>query len=493
MHKLLAVQVLVACGAAASAHALECEALAGLQLADTQITGAAVVPAGPTDFGGDEPGQPPNIAATELPSYCRVSATVAPAINFEVWMPVEGWNGRFQGIGNHRFAGTIPQADMAMEMARGYAVAGTDTGHSGNGTDWMSDRGMLEDYGFRGIHEMTVRSKEIVNAYYGTPISYSYFNGCSTGGKQALTEVQRYPDDYDGVLAGDPNNSQSGNRAQYVWNAQVTFSRPETTIPAEKLPTLHAAVMEACDGLDGLTDGVLANPMQCEFDPATLVCAAGQDPAQCFSVEQAEAIQKIYDGPSNPRTGEPVYGGFAHGSELRWGSFVAGPELFPTATVFFGKIVFDDPDWDHRTFDFDTGMATVHESAASIVDAVETDLTPYLESGGKLLQYQGWIDVNHTPTQAVRYYDAVTERMGAEDTATFYRLFVEPGGTGCGATFDPLPPLVRWVEEGVAPDEIAAVSNGTGSTAGVDRPICAYPGVARWTGSDGGEGEFVCD
>jgi len=485
--------LLFGCLMAGASHAAECGSLVNLTLPQTEITLAEIVPAGPTDYGKEKVGQPPNRDADRLPAYCRVAGTVEPAIRFEVWMPVDGWNGRFQGIGNHRFAGTIPTADMGMEMARGYAVAGTDTGHTEGDTAWMQSQQQLEDYGYRGIHEMTVKAKEVVKAFYEKPADYAYFNGCSTGGKQGLTQAQRYPEDYDGIVVGDPNNSQSGNRAQYVWTAQVTFAKPETTIPKEKLAVLNKAVMDACDGGDGLADGMISNPLECQFDVAVLTCSAGQDESQCLTPAQVEAVNKVYQGPVNPRTGESVYPGFSYGSELRWGQFVAGPKVFPTAAQFFGNVVFKKADWDYTTFDFDKDMAVVQESAAKLVDAVETDLSGMLQSGGKILHYHGWSDVNHTPLYTVRYYDAVRKTMGEDKTSSFYRLFMEPGGDGCGSDFDPLPPLVDWVEKGVAPDRIASVSRGTGPTAGKERPICAYPKIARWTGQDAASGSFTCE
>ena len=227
----LAAAILTA-GGALAAGTPDCEALTGMSLENAKIDSAEVVPAGPTQFE-DKPGQPPNKAAANLPAYCRARATASPQIAIEVWMPIEGWNGKFEGVGNHRFAGTIPEADMAMEMSRGYAVAGTTTGHAASDKTWMSDPQKLEDYGYRGIHEMSVLGQEIVAKFYGEDISQSYFNGCSTGGKQALTEAQRYPTDYDGIIVGDPNNYQSGNRGQYVWTAQVTFAQPDTSITRE--------------------------------------------------------------------------------------------------------------------------------------------------------------------------------------------------------------------------------------------------------------------
>jgi len=471
---------------ATSASAADCTGLKGLALPATSITIAEVRPAGPYPFGDPAPTQPPNIPGETLPGFCRVVGVIEPAIGFEVWMPLEGWNGKFQGIGNHRFAGEVPQSDMAMELARGYAVAGTDTGHVGEMPNWMRDKQKLIDYGYRGIHEMTEKAKDIVKAFYGEGPRFSYFNGCSTGGKQGLTEAQRYPSDYHGILVGDPNNSQSGNRAQYVWMAQVTFAKPETTIPASKLPLLHAAAMNACDAADGLKDGVIANPLACRFDPEVLQCKPDDIKSACFSPAQVSAIKKVYEGPRNPRTGESIYPGLAIGSELSWGAFVGGPRLFPTATQFFGNIVFGDPNWDYRTFDFDKGLAAVNDKAAAIVDAVDPDLSAFRKAGGKILHTHGWADVNHTPLYAVEYYENVRKTMGEDEAASFYRLFLQPAGPGCGGRYDALPALEKWVESGIAPETIVAptaIKADQGAATQRTRPMCPYPKVARWTGA----------
>ena len=233
-----------------------CADLAQLNLPDTTISLSQEVPAGPFTFGNTAPTCSSDIASPELPSFCRIIGVIAPAITFELWLPLQGWNGKFQMYGNHGFAGNIEYSDMGPQLVRGYAIAGTDTGHAGSAPlPWMRDPQQVEDYGHRGVHEVTVKSKAIVRAFYGRPPQYSYFNGCSTGGKQGLTEAQRYPADYDGIITGDPNFAQIHNRAQYVWNGQVTFANPETTIPAIKLPLINNAVVVACDAIEAFSMG----------------------------------------------------------------------------------------------------------------------------------------------------------------------------------------------------------------------------------------------
>jgi len=230
-----------------AAAATPCANLTQLDLPDTVITSAVEVPAGAAPYGNQAPTCSSDNAAPQLPAFCRVQATVAPQINIEVWLPLQGWNGKFQGLGNHGFAGNIEFSDMGPELAKGYAVAGTDTGHQGTGTAWMQNHQQIVDYGSRGIHEMTVKAKSIVKAFYGKAAKYSYFNGCSTGGKEGLMEAQRYPADYDGInVGGSANFDQIGNRMQYVWNGQVTFGIG-VPLAGTTLSLLNSAVVTASD------------------------------------------------------------------------------------------------------------------------------------------------------------------------------------------------------------------------------------------------------
>jgi len=478
-----------------SARAATCESLASLALPDTTITAAETVPAGPFKFGDVKPTFPPNRPAPELPAFCRVVGVVKPAITFEVWMPLEGWNGKFEGVGNHGFAGDIPYMDMGPQLVRGYAAAGTDTGHRAGGPpSWMKDRQQLVDYGYRGVHEMTEKAKAVVAAFYGRGPRYSYFNGCSTGGKQGMTEAQRYPTDYNGILVGDPNLSQTHNRAQYVWTAQATFAKPETAIPADKLPLIHKAAVESCDAADGLRDGLIADPRRCRFDPAVLACKPGQDAKTCLTGDQVAALRKVYAGPRNPRTGAPNYPGHAVGSELTWKGFVSGPSLTPTATQFYANMIFDDPKWDFRTLDFDKDIAAADAKVAAIVNADDPDLGAFRKAGGKIVHYHGLTDNNHTPLASIAYYQSVVATMGGRNggVQSFYRLFLAPGENGCSGggdgpnVFDPRPALEDWVEKGTAPESIVATKyEDDNPTKAVlrTRPLCPFPKEARWTGS----------
>jgi feruloyl esterase len=475
------------------AMAQDCAALAGLALPETRIVSATLVPSGPFTTEELEPTFAPNIRARDLPAHCRVVGTIAPAIGFEVWLPVQGWNGRLQGIGNHRFGGAVPASDMAPELLRGYAVAGTDTGHAGEAPlPWMRNPQQVEDYGHRAVHEMTLRARAIIQTFYGRGPRYAYFNGCSTGGKQGLTQAQRYPGDYDGIVVGDPNNSQSGNRASYVWNAQMSFARPGGALGRPQLTLLHRGALAACDAQDGLADGVIGDPAACRFDPAVLACQPGQDPAACLTPPQVEASRALYAGPRNPRTGEVVYPGLAPGSELYWAPLSAGPRLFPTAELFYRHMVSDDPAWDFRGFDLDRDVPR-SAAVAAIIDAVDPDLRAARDRGVRILHYHSWQSAVHAPGYSTGYYErvAAATQPGApraealRRTGDFYRLFMGPGIASCGRggdapwQFDPIPVLEAWVERGETPERMIAIRPEGGAA----RPLCPYPMVARHDGT----------
>lgn len=494
LSRALATLVILTASAGA-AQAATCESLKSLALVDTSITTAEIVAAGPFRFGDSKPTFPPNRAATELPAFCRVVGVVKPAITFEVWMPLDGWNGKFEGVGNHGFAGDIPYMDMGPQLVRGYATAGTDTGHRvAEPLSWMSDRQKLVDYGYRGVHEMTEKAKAVVKAFYGNAPRYSYFNGCSTGGKQGMTEAQRFPADYDGVLVGDPNLSQTHNRAQYVWTAQATFAKPETTIPPEKFPLIHNAAIAACDAADGLKDGLISDLHTCKFDPRVLLCKAGQDANTCLSADQVAALKKVYAGPRNSRTGAQIYPGHAVGSELNnWKGFVSGPNLTPTAPAYYANMIFNDPKWDFRTLNWDSDIAMADKKVAGIVNAVDPDLRAFRKRGGKIIHYHGLADNNHAPQASIDYFQSVVAKMGgAGNVDSFYRLFMEPGENGCSGggegpnAFDPRPALEAWVEQGKAPGAIISTKYRDDKPDGDiqrTRPLCPFPKQAIWKGS----------
>ena len=311
--------------------------------AKRDVTQAIAVGAG--QFSPQGPGGAVPPAAAKLPAFCRVAATLTPTrdpdIKIEVWMPGQGWNGKFLGVGNGGWAGNISYPAMAEALGRGYAVASTDTGHSGNGGDASFALGHPEkliDFGYRAVHEMTAAGKAFVRAFYDAAPRFSYWNGCSTGGKQGLTEAQRFPADYDGVIAGAPANNWTRLMTGLLWAGRATLGDPASHIPAEKLAILNRAALNACDARDGVADGVIENPRSCRFDPQAVTCKEG-DGADCLTAAQVEAAKKIYGPATNPRTGEALFPGLPPGSEPGWGQAAGGPAPFPIPDSHFKYVV----------------------------------------------------------------------------------------------------------------------------------------------------------
>jgi feruloyl esterase len=313
---------------AALASAAPCESLASLALPNATITSSAVVAAGefvapPTGRGGPAPA-----SFKEVPAFCRVLATLKPTsdsdIKIEVWMPAAGWNGKLQSLGNGGYAGAIGYPGLGAAVAEGYAAASTDTGHVGGTANFaLGHPEQLLDFAYRGVHEMTVASKKLIAAFYGNAPKRAYWNGCSTGGRQALTEAQRFPNDYDGIIAGAPANYTSHMTAGQLWIGQAVHKDEASYIPPAKYPAIHAAVLAACDAYDGVKDGVLEDPTRCHFDPGVLACKDGDGPS-CLTAPQVEAARKIYSGPVNPRTKQQIFPGLEPGSENGWAG-LAGP------------------------------------------------------------------------------------------------------------------------------------------------------------------------
>ena len=477
--------------------AAPCESLAAVVMPHTAIVSAKVVASG--EFTAPGGGRGP-AAFQGLPSFCRIQATLRPAddseIRIEVWMPAAGWNQKLQSVGNGAWAGVIAYPALASALAQGYAAASTDTGHVGNNPAFVPGHpGKVIDFGHRSVHEMTVAAKNIIAAFYGEAPKLSYFNGCSTGGRQALEEVQRYPADYDGVIAGDSVYDSSRIQGTQLWLWQIFHKDEASNLPPEKLALLHAAVMAACDALDGVKDGVLEDPTRCGFDPGDLKCKPGEA-VNCLTAPQVEAARQSYVGPVNPRTGQPVWPGREWGSETGWVNH-SGPAASSYAAELYGYVVFQDPHWDYRNFDFDRDVAVAQKAMKDTMDAVDPDLRPFFEHGGKLIQYHGWSDPGVAPQGSVNYYRAVAAKMG-RNVGAEYRLFMVPGMGHCGggdgtSTFNVIAALEQWVEDGKAPDSIPAsrVRNGVADRT---RPLCPYPQVAAYKGSGSTDdaANFVC-
>jgi len=509
--------MLVALGHSTAAAAT-CESLTSLSLSASAVTLAETVTAGqftPPPGRGGGPGAA-NVFAS-LPSFCRVAATLKPTsdseIKIEVWMPVSGWNGKFLATGNGGWAGTIGYTALADGVRRGYAAASTDTGHTvGNGSFIIDHPEKLVDFADRAVHEMTVKGKAIVAAHYARPPTFAYFNGCSTGGRQALTAAQRYPDDFNGIIGGAPAIYGSHQSAGQIWIWQATHKDEASFIPPSKYAVLHDAVLAACDGLDGVTDGVLEDPTRCTFDPKVVQCkdadpstssgspraeSRGEGGANCLTAPQVEAARKIYAGPVNPRTGKQIFPGLYPGSELGWAAS-AGAQPVSYASDLYKYVVFKDPSWDPLSLNFDSDVALAEKVATPLI-AIDADLRKFASAGRKLLIYMGWGDPGIPPGYTPEYYKNVVSTLGERNAQSSVRLFMVPGMGHCGggegtSTFDMISVMERWGEQGNAPAHIPASRVRDGK---VDRtrPLCPYPQMAKYkgTGSTNDAENFVCN
>jgi Tannase and feruloyl esterase len=493
-HQLIFLTASIFLFAACAMSATPCDNLSKLSLPQTAITMAASVTPGafapPPSFSLRL--QPGDIAYKDLPAFCRVRATMRPTndseIKIEVWLPpAEVWNGKFMAVGNGGQAGEIYYHKMGLPLTLGYAVASTDTGHEGKGDDGTYALGHPEkviDFGYRAVHEMVMKSKAIVAEYYSRTTKYSYWNGCSTGGRQGIEDLQRYPADFDGVIAGAPAiNPRSA--AQVMWVAQAVHKDEASFIPASKFPVIQKAVLNACDASDGVKDGVLENPTRCKFDPNAILCK-GADGPDCLTSAQVETARKIYSPAVNPRTKERIFPGFEPGSEKGWG-FAASAQPPQLTLTGLRNRVFKDPNWDYKTFNFDSDVALLDRESQA-VNAMEPNLRPFFSHGGKLLQYHGWNDNLIAPENSVNYYNSVADTLGgASKVNDSYRLFMVPGMAHCRGgdgtdRFDVISAMEQWVEKGKAPDSIIA-KRYAGDQVDRTRPLCPYPQVAVYQGS----------
>ena len=481
-----------------------CESLASLRIPNVTITVATSIHT-PPDFEvpttGGRFGTPAGLKVST--SFCRVAGFSAPTsdshIGFEVWLPVpENWNGNYIGIGNPGFIGSISYAGLSREVARGSAVASTDTGHLDvNATSEAPDAWALghpekvADWGHRAVHETALAAKALIRAYYGKAERLSFWSSCHEGGNQALTEAQKYPTDYDGIAAGDPAYYITHLQAasEYItWVSLKDGVKAPGYIPPAKYPVIHRAALDACDKLDGVRDNVIEDPTRCHFDPESIRCPGKADYASCLTGPQVETAKRIYAGPKFSN-GQQIYPGFDPGSELGWGLMSAGPEPLGISTGFFKAIVFENPNWDFRTFDVDRDTRLADRKAGALVNSFDADLKAFRAHGGKLLIYQSWDEAIIPPRSMIDYYQAILATMGGGgQTSDFVRLFMVPGmgmcpgfGTGDNGAFDALSVIERWRETGVAPEKIITTRRVAGV---VDKthPACSYPQVAIYNG-----------
>ena len=526
MRKLLPLTVLIVLCAISIAGQTtrSCDGLVRLSIPNTKITLAQSVAAGEFTLPQVPGARPQNFK--DLPAFCRVVADLMPSadsdIKIEVWIPSAGWNGKYQGQGNGGFAGVIDYGGMGAALKRGYATAGTDTGHvGGGGPSWaLGHPEKVIDFGYRGIHEMTLKAKLIIQSYFGENPRYSYFASCSDGGREALMEAQRFPEDYDGIIAGAPANYWTRLLSAGMWT-QASALAGDSYIPPNKLSAITTAVMAACDKQDGVADGILNDPRQCHFDPAVLLCK-GADANDCLTEKQVTTLKRIYAGAQDA-AGRQFFPGFTPGSEDGsggWSTWITGTAPGRSAGFFFSfgyfsNFVYEKADWDFKTFNLDLGVKLADMKTALALNSTDPNLKAFRARGGKLIMYHGWNDPGIPPQNTIDYYQSVVTKMGQRNSDSFLRLFMVPGMQHCaggpgpsafgnGGAAVPADPqhniflaLEQWVEKGAAPAEIIATKFASDNNAAVikmTRPLCTYPKVAKYKGAGdtNDAANFVC-
>jgi len=471
------------------AAALACDRLAATSLPNATVTAAQTVDAGAMQ------------QFSNLPAFCRVAVTLKPStdsdIKMELWLPAANWNGKFQEVGNGAFSGSLALPAMAAALRRGYAAASTDTGHTGNTASFgLGHPEKVIDFGWRSVHETAVASKKIIEAFYASAPKRSYFTGCSAGGRQGMKEAQRFPADFDGIVAGAPGLDWTGRAAQAVRVAQATQNEA-ARLTQKDAQLLHAAAIDKCDALDGVKDGVINDPTRCAFDPGVLQCKGASD-GSCLTAAQVATARMLYSARPNPKTKREITA-LQPGSELGWTDLGWTESARATGRDQFRFLVFKDPAWDVGAFNFDTDIAHAEDADNDTINALDPNLKPFIDRGSKLIQYHGWNDPQISPGNSTQYYTRVLEKLGgASKIDASYRLFMAPGMAHCGGgdgpnPFDMLAALEEWVERGKAPAQVVASRQSNGTTTRT-RPLCPYPQVAEYKGwgSTDDAANFAC-
>ncbi len=495
------------------AHAADCASLAKLALPDTTIVSAEAVTSGAltTPYGE---------ALEKLPAFCRVSGILHPTsdshILFEVWLPEKDWNHKLLGTGNGGFAGTIYYKQMAGYLQRGYATAGSDSGHQADAQDasWAYHHPeKVVDFGYRALHLTTGDAKRVIETYYGLTPTKSYFDSCSDGGREALMEAQRYPEDYDGILAGAPANYWTHLVSSGLDLSKALATDPGAYISSMKLPAITAAVLAECDAKDGLKDGILNDPRACHFDPGTMLCKNG-DALTCLTAPQVAWLKGIYSG-GHLSDGTLIFPGLMPGDEAgAWKAWVIGEAPGGSNYVqnYFRYIVLGDPTWNALTADVDASVKAADAKTAQQLNSTDPDLSKFAARGGKLILYHGWNDPAISPLNTISYYQSVGNTMGAEKEASFVSLYMVAGMEHCAGgpgpsafgqlgiptskeqPFGVFTALEEWVENGKAPGRIVATKYSLAQKPVMTRPICPYPQEPRYNGAGdpNDAGSFAC-
>jgi feruloyl esterase len=469
-----------------------CENLKSLTLPNVTITAAESVAAGPYRAPQPPAGAPVPAGrgagpAPMLPAHCRVAMVLAPSadshIEMEAWLPAADWNGKFEAVGNGGWAGSITFAAMAQALREGYATASNDTGHAGQDPVFgLNHPEKLVDFAYRANHEMTVQSKALIAAFYGNNPKLSYWNGCSTGGRQGLMEAQRYPADFDAVVAGAPANPQTHLHAWDMMVATTVLKDDKHFLTPAKLATVNKAVLASCDKLDGVKDGLLNDPRKCHFDPSVLLCKDA-DSDSCLTAPQVDAVKLVYSS-AKKKNGELIFPGKVPGSELAWTQLNVVHEPIPLILGTFKFATYQDANWDWHNFDLDRDTAAADEKFGYV--NVSPDLSAFKARGGKLLLYHGWNDQAISPENTINYYASVLQKLGSKQDS-WMKLYMVPGMTHCQGgpgpdQFNKMAAIERWRESGTAPEQIMAY-HVAGNTVDMSRPLCAYPQIATYKGS----------
>ena len=462
-----------------------CQSMAQLKLPNTKIIQAEYVSAGDYTISEDK--------HFEMPEFCRVVGRSRPTsdsdIKFEVWMPVHEWTGRYYQIGNGGFAGELYYAAMRSQLLLGNAVAATDTGHQDSpfSAQWaLGHPEKVIDYGYRSLKITSDKARQLIQAFYGALPQYAYYLGCSGGGRQALVAAQRFPKDWDGIIAGAPPIDFTALLTSFANTQHVLSSHGSRSyISPDKLPAIQRAALLTCNDRANVVNDIATNPQYCLLEPDTLSCK-GDENNQCLTALQVNSLSNIITGPKNPNTGEVLIAGYEPALAETWGEYIsrynpADAAQVYFATGFFAHMVYDNPDWKLEDFDLKNAWAAINnktiagEALRDVLNATNANLSPFHQRKGKILMYLGWGDSSVPPRSGIRYYERVMDEVGAQRTQEFFRLYMAPGMTHCaggpgpnsfGQFFDPLNTsdkqdelilaLEAWVEEGRAPKEIVA-------------------------------------